>query len=103
MVDGTPILDVKPYLPWYDAPMEKVVYPHWVEDARRKTLEVEILPEAEAQMRALGKESKEQGKLMFIAPSVNCGILRQLRNCSCSRRLTITRRLCSKCLALVRL
>lgn len=55
MVDGTPILDIKPYLPWYDAPNTPLVYPKWVEDARQRTLEVEILPDAEKEIEQLGK------------------------------------------------
>jgi tRNA (Thr-GGU) A37 N-methylase len=31
LIDGTPILDVKPYIPSHDQPMEKVLIADWVE------------------------------------------------------------------------
>ena len=55
LVDNTPILDVKPYLPWYDQPTTEPTFAPWVEAARSRTLEVEILPEAREQLAPLGR------------------------------------------------
>ena len=52
LVDGTPVFDVKPYLPSYDTPpvAEEVCVPSWVDPP---PLPVRFTPEAEARLEAI--------------------------------------------------
>lgn len=54
-MDGTPILDIKPYLPQYDSPQQEttnttpdVRWAHWIEEAT--TLAVDFTPRAREQL-----------------------------------------------------
>lgn len=55
LVDGTPILDIKPYLPQYDSPQQEtsdetpeVRWAHWIEEATK--LAVDFTPKAREQL-----------------------------------------------------
>lgn len=54
LVDGTPILDVKPYVPFADGNLlEKPTVAHWLSHRPTPDLDVEFTPSAEAQLQAL--------------------------------------------------
>ena len=55
LIDGTPILDIKPYIPYADAPRptDAVRAPDWVSAGAVPRLQVEVTDEARAQLRAL--------------------------------------------------
>eukprot|EP00049_Salpingoeca_infusionum_P002509 m.57695 g.57695 ORF g.57695 m.57695 type:complete len:525 (+) comp11618_c0_seq2:138-1712(+) len=53
LVHGTPVLDVKPYIPFYDMPITPVRIAPWVTDAKSRQLEVAFEPHALEQMEAL--------------------------------------------------
>ena len=55
VVDGTPILDIKPYIPGYDAPGagEGCAVPEWLGGGAPAPLPVEFAPSALAELRAL--------------------------------------------------
>jgi tRNA-Thr(GGU) m(6)t(6)A37 methyltransferase TsaA len=72
LVDGTPIVDVKPYIPAYDSVPKAV--PGWTARVGARELDVEFTAEAAAQARKL--EPKNPGLRRLIE-----GVLRQdLRN-----------------------
>ena len=51
LVNGTPILDVKPYIPQYDS-LPNAVSPNWITEAPRAKLDkVSFTPQAESQLR----------------------------------------------------
>lgn len=58
LVDGTPILDLKPYIPAYDAPSdhEVVRVPDWIEGAGAPLCTVEFTPAAVEEANALGSK-----------------------------------------------
>eukprot|EP00730_Choanoeca_flexa_P018342 TRINITY_DN8910_c0_g1_i3.p1 TRINITY_DN8910_c0_g1~~TRINITY_DN8910_c0_g1_i3.p1 ORF type:complete len:408 (+),score=93.90 TRINITY_DN8910_c0_g1_i3:183-1406(+) len=56
LVDGTPILDVKPYLPFFDNPGSQVRIAPWVVEAKQKRLEVTYTTRAQEQLDALVPE-----------------------------------------------
>lgn len=55
LVDGTPVLDIKPYVPLYDAPLHpsECVLPEWVTGGLATRREVEISQEAREQLNNL--------------------------------------------------
>ena len=54
LVDGTPVLDVKPYIPFCDGHgLQGTSVAHWIEHRPTADLEVVFTPEAEAQLEAL--------------------------------------------------
>jgi len=81
LVDGTPIIDVKPYIPCYDAPYangddgsgdwgvewaaklklegKDLRYPEWCVPAAQPLLEVRLTEDAEAQLSAIAREHKK--------------------------------------------
>lgn len=54
LIDGTPILDIKPYLPFADAVPEASL--GWADSPPTERLSVSFLPEAEQQLRSLPPE-----------------------------------------------
>lgn len=54
LIDGTPILDIKPYLPFCDSVPQASL--GWADSAPTDRLEVAFLPEAEQQLAALAPE-----------------------------------------------
>lgn len=77
LVDGTPVLDIKPYVPHYDSigysaldsnrsDMEtnKVVLPQWVSDGLEKRRPVEFSPKAEADLQSI-MDSSEAREMEF--------------------------------------
>jgi tRNA (adenine37-N6)-methyltransferase len=54
LIDGTPILDIKPYLPFADSVPEASL--GWADSAPTEKLDVEFLPEAEQQLANLPSE-----------------------------------------------
>jgi tRNA-Thr(GGU) m(6)t(6)A37 methyltransferase TsaA len=64
LVDGTPILDIKPFIPSYDTPPphEEVRYPLWSSPGAHELLQVHLSDTASADLRLL-KESKERPRL----------------------------------------
>ena len=80
LVDGTPIIDIKPYIPCYDAPYangedgsadwgvewartlknegKELRYPEWCVPAAQPLLRVVFSPEAEAQLTAIQQKHK---------------------------------------------
>lgn len=54
LIEGTPILDIKPYLPFADSVPEATL--GWADSPPTERLEVVFLPEAEAQIRQLSPE-----------------------------------------------
>ncbi|EGD74781.1 hypothetical protein PTSG_12526 [Salpingoeca rosetta] len=63
LVDGTPILDVKPYIPFYDAPPSPPTIAPWVHDARLRELPVVFTDRAQADIAAL----VDAGQLQFFS------------------------------------
>ncbi len=55
LIDGTPILDIKPYLPFADAVPEASL--GWADSPPTERLAVSFLPEAEQQLQALPQEA----------------------------------------------
>ena len=53
LVDGTPIVDIKPYIPSYD--VAKGARVGWVDKAAARLLRVKFSPEAEETLRLLGR------------------------------------------------
>lgn len=55
LIDGTPVLDVKPYLPYADAPPPSahVRAPAWVDEGGEPRLRVDVTAEARADLRNL--------------------------------------------------
>ena len=51
LLDGTPVLDLKPYVPLFDAPAGDV-RSGWFEDARRPRLRADVRPALPATQRA---------------------------------------------------
>ncbi|EDQ87516.1 uncharacterized protein MONBRDRAFT_33342 [Monosiga brevicollis MX1] len=51
LVDGTPVLDVKPYLPFFDRPVDEVRIAPWVTEAKRTELQVQYTSAAEQQLQ----------------------------------------------------
>lgn len=65
LVDGTPILDVKPYVPDWD--VAPGAASGWVADAAFPSLEVAFAPEAAADVRAAEKRLKTSGIKTLLA------------------------------------
>lgn len=63
LIDGTPILDIKPYLPFADSVPEASL--GWAGAAPVEKLEVVFLPEAEAQLGDLSPETYPDLKLLI--------------------------------------
>lgn len=63
LVDGTPIVDVKPYIPQYDHASH--ARSGWVEQAEGRELEVEFSPEAAAELRGLEVSSRKELKALI--------------------------------------
>ena len=63
LIDGTPILDIKPYIPYADAPRctDSVRAPEWVEQGSHPRLHVIVSEEARAQLRAACAPTALQG------------------------------------------
>lgn len=55
LVNGTPVLDIKPYIHHYDDPGEHATMAPWVEKAKRTRLCVTYEPEAEQQLQDIGE------------------------------------------------
>lgn len=55
LIDGTPVLDVKPYIPYADAPRpsDAVRAPYWVQQGASARLRVEVTPRARAELRSI--------------------------------------------------
>ena len=73
LVDGTPILDVKPYIPSYDAPKifqgqgeqsrgDHVLVPEWINNAK-DDLDVAFTPKAEVNLSRFAKDADEGFRL----------------------------------------
>jgi len=64
LVDGTPILDIKPFIPSYDTPPphEEVRYPLWSSPEAHELIQVHLSDTASADLRML-KESRERPRL----------------------------------------
>lgn len=64
LVDGTPILDIKPFIPSYDTPTDAdtVRYPLWSAPEAHELLQVHLSAAASADMRLL-EESSERPRL----------------------------------------
>ncbi|XP_050311955.1 tRNA (adenine(37)-N6)-methyltransferase [Anthonomus grandis grandis] len=61
MIDQTPVLDIKPYIPQYDKPEEEVVVPDWIQQANEeRPLKVVYLENALEQLRQFGSEETVQ-------------------------------------------
>lgn len=69
LVDGTPVLDIKPYVPHYDSvgysgldsiqnEMDEVVLPQWVSDGLGKRRPVEFSPKANADLESIMSSSE---------------------------------------------
>ena len=56
LCDGTPVLDVKPYIPYDVIPPSDLRVPHWVTDVDIPAWELRIEPDAEAGLRQLVQE-----------------------------------------------
>lgn len=74
LVDGTPVVDIKPYVPHYDSVgfdvlnfSEDLKVPGWVADGLDRRRETEILPSAEEEL----KELVYNGKLDFYGGKRN--------------------------------
>ncbi|KKN25501.1 hypothetical protein LCGC14_0884100 [marine sediment metagenome] len=63
LIDGTPILDIKPYLPFADSVPDAGL--GWADTAPTERLEVVFLPEAEAQLAVLSPEHYPDLKLLI--------------------------------------
>lgn len=63
LIDGTPILDIKPYLPFADSIPDATL--GWAETAPTERLEVVFLPEANAQLGNLPPEQYPDLKLLI--------------------------------------
>lgn len=63
LIDGTPILDIKPYLPFADSVPDAAL--GWAETAPTEKLDVVFLPEAEAQLASLSRERYPDLKLLI--------------------------------------
>jgi tRNA (adenine37-N6)-methyltransferase len=60
LVDGTPILDVKPYVPLYDtASLEECVVPEWVEEGLATLRPVQFSDKAEQDLQSILKNDPE--------------------------------------------
>lgn len=64
LVSGTPILDVKPYIPSYDAPQGEVRSPEWASPIMTQALDVKFSAEAERQLGALGERGVRPGVML---------------------------------------
>jgi tRNA-Thr(GGU) m(6)t(6)A37 methyltransferase TsaA len=58
LVDGTPVVDIKPYVPTYDAPIDSYNLPSWVSEGLATKREVRIADEAQQELRLLLQENK---------------------------------------------
>lgn len=63
LIEGTPILDIKPYLPFADAVPEASL--GWADSAPTERLPVAFLPEAEAQLHNLPSEDYPDLRLLI--------------------------------------
>src|SRR5690554_2991660 len=63
LIEGTPILDIKPYLPFADSVLEASL--GWAETAPTEQLDVIFLPEAEKQLASLSAEQYPDLKLLI--------------------------------------
>jgi tRNA-Thr(GGU) m(6)t(6)A37 methyltransferase TsaA len=79
LVDGTPVLDIKPYVPHYDsigfmqqeevgAVYDEVQLPQWVSDGLDKRRPVDFTPEADEELRTI-MTSKEGQEMEFYGTS----------------------------------
>merc|ERR1712136_103796 len=77
VVDGTPCLDLKPYLPSYEALPDATV-PYWVEASYKEPLmRVEWSPSATTAFRALLGQDGEGGGSVRCKPFEDCDALRR--------------------------
>ena len=77
MVDGTPILDIKPYLPAYDGPQDGVRFPDWVDNDKRPfESRIVYTSEAQADLERIceGGEGGEQLRMLSGAEEVRRAI-----------------------------
>jgi tRNA-Thr(GGU) m(6)t(6)A37 methyltransferase TsaA len=58
LVDGTPVVDIKPYVPTYDAPIDSYNLPSWVSEGLATKREVRIADEAQQELRLLLEENE---------------------------------------------
>jgi hypothetical protein len=58
LVDGTPVVDIKPYVPTYDAPIDSYNLPSWVSEGLATKREVRIAEEAQQELRLLLEENE---------------------------------------------
>ena len=63
LIEGTPILDIKPYLPFADALPEASL--GWASEAPTEKLPVEFLPEAQRQLEGLSDEQYPDLRLLI--------------------------------------
>lgn len=57
LVDGTPVLDIKPYVPTYDAPLGTCSVPEWVSEGLVAARSVEMTDAAEKELKSILKEN----------------------------------------------
>jgi hypothetical protein len=58
LVDGTPVVDIKPYVSTYDAPIDSYNLPSWVSGGLATKREVRIADEAQQELRLLLEENE---------------------------------------------
>jgi len=73
LVDGTPVIDIKPYVPYYDSVEEfhvsEVRIPQWVSDGLDKRRLVSFLPEAEEQLTNIMTDAVTGSQMKFYGVS----------------------------------
>lgn len=68
LVDGTPVMDIKPYVPTYDSPLfleQKVSVPTWIEDGLEKRRPVKFSLDSEKQLQSIMVDQEKYNDIDF--------------------------------------